>query len=118
MIIQLWYAYVPYYYLTFCINACLCVFMCICFPFFRFLIEATRSNPDHADFESLIESIQIGCKTICNLLARSAIHYESDISTSSLESGNLDSVNNTRRLYDKASAIIKNSLKFTGMGIA
>lgn len=35
MIIQLWYAYFPSYFLTFCRNVCLCVFMCICFPFFQ-----------------------------------------------------------------------------------
>ena len=93
---------------------CVHMYVTLFFLRFRFLIEATRSNPDHADFESLIESIQIGCKTICNLLARSAIHYESDMAASSLESGNLDAIDNTRRLYDKASAIIKNSLKFTG----
>ena len=39
----------------------------------RFMIEATRSNPDHADFESLMASIQIACKTIANLVSRVGI---------------------------------------------
>ena len=39
----------------------------------RFMIEATRSNPDHADFESLMASIQIACKTIAHLVSRSGI---------------------------------------------
>lgn len=39
----------------------------------RFMIEATRSNPDHADFESLMASIQIACKTIANLVSRAGI---------------------------------------------
>lgn len=39
----------------------------------RFMIEATRSNPDHADFESLMASIQIACKTIAHLVSRAGI---------------------------------------------
>ena len=39
----------------------------------RFMIEATRSNPDHADFESLMASIQIACKTIAHLVSRTGI---------------------------------------------
>jgi hypothetical protein len=81
----------------------------------RYLIEATRSNPDHADFESLIESIQIGCKTICNMLARSAVNYETDFASSSLDnkSNSKDGVE-TNTLYQKASRVLKNALKFTG----
>mmetsp|Transcript_22015 Transcript_22015/g.31634 ORF Transcript_22015/g.31634 Transcript_22015/m.31634 type:complete len:407 (+) Transcript_22015:17-1237(+) len=81
----------------------------------RYLIEATRSNPDHADFESLIESIQIGCKTICNLLARSAVNYETDVGSSSLDNERSGKESDqSKRLYRKASKVLKNALKFTG----
>ena len=86
----------------------------------RFLIEATRSNPDHADFESLIESIQLGCKTICNTLARSGvaaldydINSQNDI-VSSQKLNSKDSKLKANKLYDRANAILKNALKFTG----
>ena len=39
----------------------------------RFLVDMTRTNPDHADFESLFGSIQIACKTIANLLSRAGV---------------------------------------------
>jgi hypothetical protein len=49
----------------------------------RFMIEATRSNPDHADFESLLASIQIACKTIANLVSRAGISDLTGIQASS-----------------------------------
>mmetsp|Transcript_33375 Transcript_33375/g.56030 ORF Transcript_33375/g.56030 Transcript_33375/m.56030 type:complete len:409 (-) Transcript_33375:354-1580(-) len=69
----------------------------------RFMIEATRANPDHADFESLITSIQIACKTISTKLSRPGVTdlLGSDVSCK-------DS------LYDTANSILKNSLRFTG----
>ena len=69
----------------------------------RFMIEATRCNPDRADFESLMASIQIACKTIAKVVARNGV---SDLT-------GFDSVPN-QSLYDTANTILKNSLRFTG----
>lgn len=69
----------------------------------RFMIEATRANPDHADFESLISSIQIACKTIAHLVSR---HGVGDLTGRSSIDG--------ASLYDQASTVLKNSLRFTG----
>ena len=49
----------------------------------RFMIEATRSNPDHADFESLMASIQIACKTIANLVSKAGISDLTGLQSSS-----------------------------------
>ena len=49
----------------------------------RFMIEATRSNPDHADFESLMASIQISCKTIANLVSKAGISDLTGLQSSS-----------------------------------
>lgn len=77
----------------------------------RFMIEATRANPDHADFESLIESTQLACKTISNQLARSGIEF--DLTTPE------DSTLEKKDMYKMASTILKNSLRFTGkIGVA
>lgn len=77
----------------------------------RFMIEATRANPDHADFESLIESTQLACKTISNQLARAGIDF--DLATPE----NVIPVK--KSMYDTASTILKNSLRFTGkIGVA
>ena len=69
----------------------------------RFMIEATRSNPDHADFEGLISSIQIACKTIAILVSR---HGVNDLMGSSTK--------DEQTLYNLASTVLKNSLRFTG----
>ena len=69
----------------------------------RFMIEATRSNPDHADFEGLVSSIQIACKTIAILVAR---HGVNDLMGSSTK--------DERSLFNLASTALKNSLRFTG----
>lgn len=53
----------------------------------RFMIEATRSNPDHADFESLMASIQIACKTIANLVSRVGISDLTGLQSSPKSSG-------------------------------
>jgi hypothetical protein len=70
----------------------------------RFMIEATRTNPDHADFEGTINSIQIACKAIANAVSR---HGVNDLIGSSTTSDH-DS------LYDTATNILKSSLRFTG----
>jgi hypothetical protein len=69
----------------------------------RFMIEATRANPDHADFESLIQSIQIACKAISHKLSRQGVPNLSGKESSSSDS-----------LYDTANTILQNSLRFTG----
>jgi fructose-1,6-bisphosphatase I len=69
------------------------------------MIEATRSNPDHADFESLMASIQIACKTIANIVSRAGI---SDLSDNQSPSAL------TQSTYDAADTVLKNALRFTG----
>eukprot|EP00981_Chlorochromonas_danica_P010311 scaffold3107_cov176-Ochromonas_danica.AAC.8 len=77
----------------------------------RFMIEATRHDPDHADLESLIESIQIACKTIANMLSRSGMSdltgYQEDF-----EEAFRDKPSNA--MYNVAMKVLKNSLRFTG----
>ena len=67
-----------------------------------FMIEATRSNPDHADLESLLNAIQISCKTISNLVSRAGI-------TNLAGDGHPG-----ERLDLLASRVLRNALRFTG----
>lgn len=69
----------------------------------RFMIEATRDNVDHGDFESLVDSIQIACKTIASLVATSGVMDLTGSNPSTKES-----------LYDSATNVMKNALRFTG----
>jgi len=77
----------------------------------RFMIEATRANPDHADFESLMLSIQLGCKTIANVLSKVGVNQLTDDDHRSVQP-----VDNTHydSLYELANRILKNALRFTG----
>jgi fructose-1,6-bisphosphatase I len=82
------------------------------------MIEATRSNPDHADLESLVNSISIACKTISNLAHRIGV---SELTGNTvMDNCNLsDDINSSQKncgknLYDQATNVLKNSLKFTG----
>jgi len=74
----------------------------------RFMIEATRSNPDHADFESSMISIQLACKSIANAVAREGIVDLAGVNA------NLDSKGKKLSQYDYASYVLKNALRFTG----
>jgi fructose-1,6-bisphosphatase I len=82
------------------------------------MIEATRSNPDHADFESLLASIQIACKTIANLVSRAGVSDLTGIqaSSKSFDSGTPDLGDSdlSDSLYEMANTVLKNSLRFTG----
>jgi fructose-1,6-bisphosphatase I len=93
----------------------------------RFMIEATRTNPDHADFESLIASIQIACKTIANLVSRAGISDLTGLQSSSkrfdanpmggsatTSTTGLGDSAMSASLYDMANTVLKNSLRFTG----
>lgn len=78
----------------------------------RFMIEATRNNPDHADMESLMASIQMACKTISNLVSRAGISDltglqggGSSINIQGEEQKKLDVISNN---------VLKNALRFTG----
>lgn len=71
----------------------------------RFMIEATRSNPDHADLDGLIESIQLACKSIAQVVSKSGV---SNLNT------NNHSLDKSVSLYENANQILKNSLKFSG----
>jgi len=72
----------------------------------RFMIEATRSNPDHADLDGLVESIQLACKSIAQVVSRSGV--------SSLGEGSVGLDRDSSCLHETASRILKNSLKFSG----
>ena len=80
----------------------------------RFMIEATRANPDHADLESLIQSIQLACKAIRNQLstAQTPTHLQSY----STENTSLQTSQQTqsRAMYERADLILKDALRFTG----
>ena len=85
-----------------------------------FLVEMTRSNPDHADFESLFGSIQIACKTIATLLSRAGVEdllgNKNMVKPEIWGTGTGAEGTAVERspLYDVAEKILKNSLKFTG----
>lgn len=70
----------------------------------RFMIEATRANTDHADLDGLILSIELACKTISNLIARSSMEDLTGIQSLETESS----------IYKLADNILKNSLRFSG----
>lgn len=80
-------------------------------PLSRFMIEATRANPDHADLESLVESIQIACKSIANMLSRNGV---SDLAGERASRKTLANNVNENFMYSRASRILKNALSFTG----
>lgn len=81
----------------------------------RFMIEATRANPDHADFESLIASIQIACKSISNLLSRSGVsELIGGNSLTAVELSEIKSKDRGEVLYEAANTVLKNALRFTG----
>lgn len=72
----------------------------------RFMIEEARSNPELQELESLMTSIQIASKTISELIARAG--------TIDLCGNTVSISTNTSNLYDAASMVLKNSLRFTG----
>lgn len=74
----------------------------------RFMIEATRSDPDHGDFESLMTSIQLACKTVANALSSQGVVDLGGVRTSTISTGEL------LQPYDYANYVFKNSLRFTG----
>jgi len=97
----------------------------------RFMIESTRSNPDHADLESLMSSIQIACKAIAtNVVSKAGIvtldgqeHYASSSSSSRSSSsssssssgdGSLSHADAGQAIFDRANSVLKSALRFTG----
>ena len=78
----------------------------------RFMIEATRNNPDHADMESLIASIQMACKTIANLVSRAGI---SDLTGLQAGGASINIQGEEQKKLDVISNnVLKNALRFTG----
>lgn len=78
----------------------------------RFMIEATRNNPDHADMESLIASIQMACKTIANLVSRAGI---SDLTGLQAGGSSINIQGEEQKKLDVISNnVLKNALRFTG----
>ena len=77
----------------------------------RFMIEATRSDPDHSDIESLMQSIQIACKTISNLVARAGV---SDLTGEQIYRPAGSSDEDGVTLDKMADRVLRNALRFTG----
>lgn len=79
-----------------------------CMTLTRFMIEATRSDSDHADLEGLITSIQLACKTIGNIISKTGADEMLPITTppSLILSNNV--------VYEMANDLLRNSLKFSG----
>jgi fructose-1,6-bisphosphatase I len=78
----------------------------------RYMIEQTHRNPEMAEMESLMTSIQMACKTIANLVARAGIQ-----DLTGLESGG-GSVNvqgeEQKKLDVISNTVMKNALRFSG----
>jgi fructose-1,6-bisphosphatase I len=76
------------------------------------MIEQTHRNPEMAEMESLMTSIQMACKTIANLVARAGIQ-----DLTGLESGG-GSVNvqgeEQKKLDVISNTVMKNALRFSG----
>ena len=79
----------------------------------RFMIEATRSDPDHSDIESLMQSIQIACKTISRLVARAGV---SDLTGEQMyKPASPGAAGEEGVSLDKmADQVLRNALRFTG----
>lgn len=83
----------------------------------RFMIEATQNNVDHADLESLINSIQLACKTISNLAHRIGVNEltgKALLDSCNLQDDFTKPSSCGKDLYEQAKNVLKNSLKFTG----
>ena len=82
------------------------------------MIEATRGNEDHADLESLVNSIQLACKTISNLAHRIGVNELTGnvlLDKCNIDDNTMTSQSNCgKTLYEQAKNVLKNSLKFTG----
>ena len=76
----------------------------------RFMIEATRNDPDHSDIESLMQSIQIACKTISSLVARAGVNDLTGEQAYKPSSAAEDSIS----LDKMADRVLRNALRFTG----
>merc|ERR1719324_508287 len=78
----------------------------------RYMIEHAQRNPETAELESLMTSIQMACKTIANLVARAGIQ-----DLTGLESGG-GSVNvqgeEQKKLDVISNTVMKNALRFSG----
>jgi fructose-1,6-bisphosphatase I len=84
----------------------------------RFMIEATRGHEDHADLESLDNSIQLARKTISNLAHRIGVNELTGnalLDKCNIDDNTMTSQSNCgKTLYEQAKKVLKNSLKFTG----
>jgi hypothetical protein len=78
----------------------------------RFMIDVSRKDPSLQDLESLMSSIQMGCKTIASLVQRAGIN-----NLSGLEGGG-GSINvqgeEQKKLDVVSNDVLKNALQFTG----
>merc|ERR1719161_1296014 len=78
----------------------------------RFMIEQAKFNPELADMESLMTSIQMACKQIASLVSRAGIQ-----DLTGLEEGG-GSVNvqgeEQKKLDVLSNTVLKNALKYSG----
>jgi len=75
----------------------------------RFMLEETRKNPDMQDFESLMGSIQLACKSINNLVMKAGmtnlLGLAGEVNIQGEDQKKLDVLSND---------VLKNSLSYTG----
>jgi len=78
----------------------------------RYMIEQAQRNPDFQEFESLMSSIQMACKTIASLVARAGI---SDLTGLEEGGGSVNVQGEEQKKLDVISnTVMKNALRYSG----
>merc|ERR1719161_2965284 len=78
----------------------------------RFMIEQAKFNPELADMESLMSSIQMACKQIASLVQRAGI---SDLTGLQEGGGSVNVQGEEQKKLDVLSnTVLKNALKYSG----
>jgi len=78
----------------------------------RFMMENTRTTPEQQDLENLMASIQMACKTISSLVARSGI---TDLTGMQGGGGSVNIQGEEQKKLDVISNdVLKNALRYTG----
>merc|ERR1719269_296625 len=78
----------------------------------RFMIEQAKFNPDLADMESLMSSIQMACKQIASMVSRAGI---SDLTGLEEGGGSVNVQGEEQKKLDVISnTVMKNALRYSG----